>query len=105
LREAAEEVDREHYKEDLSKDDAACHKLRGSGRTGHRGKYSSSPIVKPLEERRTGLKTEKRKNFCTIALNVDLIQARPSTKTTSFVDIAINLPWRNFLSTEFGTKS
>jgi len=32
-------------------------------------------------------------------------QTRPlTTTTTSFVDNAIDLPWRNFLNPEFGTK-
>jgi len=31
----------------------------------------------------------------------DVVQARPST---SFVDNAIDLPWRNFLSPEFAAK-
>jgi len=32
-------------------------------------------------------------------------QARPSSSTmTSFVDNAVDLPWRNFLSPNFGTK-
>jgi len=39
-----------------SKEDAACHNPQKSGRTGPHGKYLSSPIVRPLEERRMGVK-------------------------------------------------
>jgi len=46
-----EEVDREHSRGSGAKRMQRVTSHRKSGRIGPRGKYSSSPIVEPLEER------------------------------------------------------
>ena len=46
-----EEVDREHSRGSGAKRMQCVTSHRKSGRIGPRGKYSSSPIVEPLEER------------------------------------------------------